>query len=392
MPDTVAIIVAAGRGTRFGEGVPKQYRNLAGEPILRRTVNAFLLHPRIAAVQVVIHPDDRATYAMATEGLDLLPPTLGGATRQESVYRGLEALAASPPDWVLIHDAARPLVDAPLIDRVLDALERTPGALPAVPVVDTLKKAAADNPTFVATTVDRTGLWRAQTPQGFHFAPLLAAHRQAVGANFTDDAAIAESLGLAVTLVIGSENNIKITSEEDLWRQERMIDCEKASHTKLQPEIRTGLGFDVHRFAAGDHVILGGISIPHTARLEGHSDADVALHALTDALLGAIAAGDIGTHFPPSDPQWRGAPSDRFLAHAASLVRAWGGAIVHVDLTLICERPKIGVHRPAMQQRIAEILGIEPERVSVKATTTERLGFTGRAEGIAAQAIATISR
>lgn len=384
MPDSVALIVAAGRGTRFGEGVPKQYRMLAGQPVLRRTVSAFLAHPRINDVLVVIHPDDRALYNQAVVGLAVLPPVDGGATRQESVIRGLERLAQRAPERVLIHDAARPNVDAALIDRVLDALVEAPAALPAVPVVDTLKKAAADQPNRVATTVDRAGLWRAQTPQGFRFDAILSAHRAALGRGFTDDAAIAESAGLAVALVAGSEDNVKITTEDDLSRQERMMG--------QMPDSRTGLGFDVHRFAEGDHVMLGGVAIPHTAGLEGHSDADVALHALTDALLGAIAAGDIGSHFPPSDAKWRGAPSHLFLAHAAGLVQAWGGAIVHVDITLICERPKIGPHRDAMQRRIAEILGISVDRVSVKATTTERLGFTGRQEGIAAQAVATVCR
>lgn len=384
MPETVALIVAAGRGTRFGEGLPKQYRDLGGTPLLRRTVGAFLTHPRIDEVLVVIHPDDRPLYEAAVNGLAVLPPIEGGATRQESVCRGLESLSERAPRQVLIHDAARPAVDPSLIDRVLDALAQTPAALPAVPVVDTLKRAADDDPTRVAATVERAGLWRAQTPQGFHFDAILAAHRMASGTGFTDDAAIAEHAGLAVTLVAGSEDNVKITTEDDLTRQERMFEP--------MQETRTGFGFDVHRFAEGDHVMLGGIAIPHTAGLEGHSDADVALHALTDALLGAVAAGDIGTHFPPSDAKWRGAPSDKFLAYAASLVRAWGGTIVHVDLTLICERPKIGPHREAIQQRIAAILAIAEDRVSVKATTTERLGFTGRQEGIAAQAIATVCR
>ncbi len=384
MRETVALIVAAGRGTRFGQGMPKQYRLLAGLPLLRRTLSVFLGHPRVHRVQVVIHPDDRDCYDAAVAGLALPPPLAGGATRQDSVCRGLEGLSATSPAYVLIHDAARPAVDATLIDRVLDALEQAPAALPAVPVVDTLKKAATDDPTRVATTVERAGLWRAQTPQGFHFDAILTAHRALRGAELTDDAAIAESAGLRVALVAGSEDNIKITSEEDLIRQERMMERPK--------ETRTGLGFDVHRFGPGDRVVLGGVPIAHSAGLEGHSDADVALHALTDALLGAIGAGDIGSHFPPSDAKWRGAPSHLFLAHAATLVRDWGGTIVHVDLTLICERPKIGPHRPAMQQRIAEILAIAADRVSVKATTTERLGFTGREEGIAAQAIATVSR
>jgi 2-C-methyl-D-erythritol 2,4-cyclodiphosphate synthase/2-C-methyl-D-erythritol 4-phosphate cytidylyltransferase len=384
MLETVALIVAAGRGSRFGEGMPKQYRMLGGTPVLRRTVSVFLAHPRVDQVRIVIHADDYAQYEECLAGLDLLPPVHGGATRQESVFLGLESLSELKPERVLIHDAARPAVDAGLIDRVLNALAEAPAALPAVPVVDTLKKAAADRPHQVAGTIDRAGLWRAQTPQGFHYDAILTAHRSTQGKNFTDDAAIAEHVGLAVTLVAGSEDNVKITTEDDLRRQERMIGS--------MSETRTGLGFDVHRFSEGDHVMLGGVAIPHSAGLEGHSDADVALHALTDALLGAIGAGDIGTHFPPTDTQWRGAPSHRFLEHAASLIRDWGGAVVHVDLTVICERPKVGPHRAAIQQRIAAILAIEPDRVSIKATTTERLGFTGRQEGIAAQAVATVCR
>ena len=287
---------------------------------------------------------------------------------------------------MLIHDAARPFVDAATIDRVIDALATAPAAIAALPVVDTLKRQTDGSedgaPPRSAATVARDGLWRAQTPQGFDFAAILAAHRRFAGTALTDDAAVAECAGLAVTLVAGNEENVKLTTEEDLRR----------AATRLPPasETRIGLGFDVHRFGPGDHVMLCGVAVPHTAGLEGHSDADVGLHALTDALLGAIAAGDIGQHFPPSDPQWRGAPSARFLAHAGKLVRDAGAAIVNVDVTIICERPRIGPHREAMQDRIAAILGLPAGRVSVKATTTERLGFTGRGEGIAAQAIAGV--
>lgn len=383
MRETVALIVAAGRGTRFGQGMPKQYRLLAGLPLLRRTLSVFLAHPRVHRVQVVIHPDDRDCYDAAVAGLDLPPPLAGGATRQDSVCRGLEGLSATSPAYVLIHDAARPAVDAALIDRVLDALEQAPAALPAVPVVDTLKKAATDGPTRVATTVERAGLWRAQTPQGFHFDAILTAHRALRGAELTDDAAIAETAGLRVALVAGSEDNIKITSEEDLTRQERMMERPQ--------ETRTGLGFDVHRFGPGDRVVLGACQSP-TVPASKVIPMPTSPCTRSPMHCWVPSAREISAATFPLRCQVAGAPSHLFLAHAAALVRDWGGTIVHVDLTLICERPKIGPHRPAMQQRIAEILAIAADRVSVKATTTERLGFTGREEGIAAQAIATVSR
>ena len=384
-PTTVALIVAAGRGSRFGGDVPKQYRPLGGETVLRRTLRAFLDHPRIGAVRTIVHPDDIDRYHRATAGLALLDPVAGGASRQESAHRGLASLAGDAPDHVLIHDAARPMVAPALIRRVLDALADTPAVLPALPVVDTLKRGAeaGSGGGRVAGTVDRSGLWRAQTPQGFHFRSILAAHEDAVGRELTDDAAIAEAAGLPVALVAGDEDNIKITSEDDLNRVARML--------RADYETRTGSGYDVHRFTAGDHLMLGGIALPHTAGLAGHSDADVVLHAITDAILGCIAAGDIGSHFPPSDPRWRGAASARFLAHAAGLVGDIGGVVRHIDVTIICERPKVGPYRDAMRASIAAILGIAASRVSVKATTTERLGFTGRGEGIAAHAVATIA-
>ncbi|WP_374448699.1 bifunctional 2-C-methyl-D-erythritol 4-phosphate cytidylyltransferase/2-C-methyl-D-erythritol 2,4-cyclodiphosphate synthase [Stella sp.] len=377
-----ALVVAAGRGLRFGGALPKQYGRLAGRPVLRHAVEALLRHPGVDGVRVVIHPDDRELYEAATAGLALADPVAGGATRADSVRSGLEALVPVAPRCVLVHDGARPLVDPDLVSRVLAALDDHAGAVPAVPVADTLKRAAGDG--TVAETVARAGLWRAQTPQGFHFQRLLAVHRgRPAGLEPTDDAQLLELAGEPVVLVPGSEDNIKITHDGDLARAERMLQGPAG-------EIRVGTGFDVHAFAAGDHVWLGGLRIAHDRGLAGHSDADVALHALTDAVLGAIGAADIGHHFPPSDPQWRGAASDRFLAHAAGLVAARGGAVVHVDLTIVCERPKIGPHRAAMVARIAGILGIAPDRVSVKATTTEGLGFTGRREGIAAQAVATV--
>ncbi len=383
MPSCIALIVAAGSGERFGSELPKQYLSLAGQPLVRRAIEAFRGHPAVSGVLVVYQPAHRALYDQATQGLGLPEPVPGGATRQDSGRLGLERLAAWPggaPDYVLIHDAARPLVDAETISRVVAALEHAPAAIAAVQVIDTLKKWVDG---FTAGTVDRSCLWRAQTPQGFRFSAILEAHRRLAGAGLTDDAAVAEAAGLPVALVPGSPDNIKVTTPIDLERAHRLLGGGV-------PDIRTGLGFDVHRFAPGDFVTLCGVRVPHSQSLEGHSDADVALHALTDALLGAISAGDIGSHFPPSDPQWRGVDSTVFLRHAVALVRARGGVIGHVDVTLICERPKVGPHRAAMVERLAEVLEVESGRVSVKATTTEKLGFTGREEGIAAQAIATV--
>ncbi|WP_225765591.1 bifunctional 2-C-methyl-D-erythritol 4-phosphate cytidylyltransferase/2-C-methyl-D-erythritol 2,4-cyclodiphosphate synthase [Inquilinus sp. Marseille-Q2685] len=378
MPRHAAVIVAAGTGERFGGSLPKQYRPLAGSTVLRRSVEAFRATGRFDDIVVVIRDEHRPLYDAATEDLGLPEPVTGGATRQDSVRAALEWLETRAPDRVLVHDAARPLVDRATIDRVLDALDDAEAAIAAVPVVDTIKRADAG---IAAGTVDRSGLWQAQTPQGFRFPALLAAHRAAAGEALTDDAAVAERQGIAVRLVEGHVDNFKITTEADLTRAERLLGG--------AADIRTGTGFDVHRLIPGDAVILCGIRIPHGFKLEGHSDADVGLHALTDALLGAIGAGDIGQHFPPSDERWRGADSAAFLAHAAELVRA-RGTILNVDVTLLCERPKVGPHRAAMVVRIAEILRIDAERVSVKATTTERLGFTGREEGIAAQASASV--
>jgi len=375
----VALVVASGRGQRFGGDRPKQYHPLAGRPLLRHGLLRLRAHPRVDAVCAVIHPDDEAAFAEAAAGLDLMAPVMGGPTRQESVRRGLESLAGADFEHVLVHDGVRPLVDQALIDRVLDALEDGPAVLPALPVSDTLKRASNLE---VLETVDRTGLYRAQTPQGFAFRAILEAHRAFKGAAMTDDAALAAALGLPVRLVAGDEDNIKITEPADLLRAGRLLSA------GLRP--RTGLGYDVHRTAPGDGVVLLGVRIASPFRLLGHSDADVGLHALTDALLGTIAAGDIGTHFPPSDARWAGADSALFIRHARQLIEDAGGVIEHVDVTLVCEQPKIGPHRPAMVTRVAELLGLGPERVSVKATTTERLGFTGRSEGIAAQAVATV--
>lgn len=377
----VALIVAAGRGERLGADLPKQYLNLAGLPVLRRSVMAFLRHPAVDEVVVVINPAHRDLYDTAVSGLGLPEPVSGGATRQQSVLKGLEALAtAGAPALVLIHDAARPLVDAATIDRTLAALGDHAGAIAATPLADTLKRGVNDQ---VSGTVDRSQLWRARTPQGFRFTDILAAHQAAQGRELTDDSAVAELAGLPVALVLSNPDNLKITHAADLARAERLIMMDSA-------DIRVGTGFDVHRFVDGDHLVLNGVRIPYEKAFLGHSDADVGLHAITDALLGAIGDGDIGQHFPPSDPQWAGADSARFLQHAAALVRARGGVIAHIDVTIICERPKVGPHRAAMVDRIAAILALSPDRVSVKATTTEQLGFTGRREGVAAQAVATV--
>jgi len=380
MSSCIALVVAAGRGTRLGAPLPKQYLPLGGVPVLRHGLRTLLAHPAIASVRVIIHPDDRAHCDAAAGGLDLMAPVDGGAQRQDSVRNGLESLAGEAPDLVLIHDGARPFLDHGVVDRVLAGLESHQGAIAALPVQDTVKRG---NGVRIVATIDRSALWRAQTPQGFHYRPILDAHRAAAGAELSDDAAVAERAGIAVALVEGSEDNFKVTTMDDLARAERHLAARNG-------DIRTGQGFDVHVFGPGDHVWLCGVAVPHAQGLVGHSDADVGLHALTDAMLGAIGAGDIGMHFPPSEPQWRGAPSHRFLRHAAGLVAAAGGSIAHVDVTIICERPKVGPHRAAMAVRIAEILALAPTRVNVKATTTEGLGFTGRGEGIAAQAVATI--
>lgn len=378
-PLTTALIVAAGRGRRFGGALPKQYAPLHGATVLRHTVQAFLAHPRVDGVRVVIHADDGDLYRAALDGLDLLEPVLGGATRQDSVRLGLESLADLGVDKVLIHDAARPFVDAPLIDGVVRALDDHAGAIPAVAVADTLKRGQDGE---ITETVPREGLFRAQTPQGFAFADILDAHQTFKGEELTDDAQLFERAHRQVAITPGHEDNFKITTEEDLMRAERLLS------ENVEP--RSGTGFDAHRFEVGDHVTLCGVEIPFGQGLKGHSDADVALHALTDAVLGASAQGDIGQHFPPSDPQWKGASSDQFLAHAAKLVRGLGGEIINVDVTIICEAPKIAPHKDAMAARVAEILAIDASRVSVKGTTTEGMGFTGRGEGIAAQALANV--
>mgnify|MGYP006150929157 FL=1 len=378
MSKSVALIVAAGRGHRFGGEMPKQYTQLDGAPVLRHTVMAFLSQPKIDHVRVVIHPDDMGLYEAATEGLGLKTPIFGGEERQDSVRLGLQQIADDAPDFVLIHDGARPYISADVISRVLDALGSAAGAIPTLPLTDTIKRVIDGK---IVATEDRFELWRAQTPQGFRYSDILNAHLKLTGQSLTDDAAICEAVGLTVVRVDGDDKNVKITT---------LSDIQASDNGEIFMETRSGIGFDVHRFADGDHVVLCGVKIAHTHSLEGHSDADVALHALTDALLGAVGEDDIGHFFPPSDEQWRGVASDQFVSHAVKLIDSKGGRIVNVDITMMCEAPKVGPYRLLMRERVATILKISPSRVNVKATTTEKLGFTGRGEGIAAQAIANV--
>jgi 2-C-methyl-D-erythritol 4-phosphate cytidylyltransferase / 2-C-methyl-D-erythritol 2,4-cyclodiphosphate synthase len=373
------LIVAAGKGERAGGPIPKQFAQLLGQPLLRCAIEAFTGRPD-CTVQVMIGAGHEAMYRQATHGLDLPPPVIGGATRQETVHLGLEAIARFTPEFVLIHDAARPLVSRLLIEGVVAALDAgADAAVPLLPVADTLRKLEDGR----WTTVPRAGLMRAQTPQGFRYIKIVKAHREHAAENVTDDMALAELAGLNIAIIPGEETNMKVTNVEDFAVAEQLLLARLG-------ETRTGSGFDVHRFVPGDHVWLCGVKIKHDHALEGHSDADAGLHALTDAILGAIGEGDIGLHFPPTDERWRGAPSWKFLDHAAGLVRAKGGTIIHCDVTLICERPKVSSYRDAMRARIAEILKMEVARISVKATTTEGMGFTGRREGLAAQAVATV--
>ena len=378
---TIALIVAAGRGTRAGGERPKQYQDLAGRTVLARSMAAFAGHPAVDKVRAVIHPDDKSLYRESAQGLELLGPVSGGATRQDSVRLGLASLTEFNPTKVLIHDGARPLVSAEIIERTIAALDATPGAIAAVPVRDTLKR-EAKNAAIISQTVARDNLWRALTPQGFRFADILGAHRGAKGLALTDDAAVAEHAGLVVALVEDHEDNLKITTAGDLARAGRAL--------AGRGDMRVGSGFDVHRFGPGDGVRLCGIEIPHSHGLAGHSDADVALHAVTDALLATVAGGDIGVHFPPGDARWAGADSATFVQFALEQIQNNGGLLTHLDLTIICEAPKIGPHRGAMAARLGELLDVDGGRINIKATTTEGLGFTGRGEGIAAQATATV--
>lgn len=382
------VIVAAGRGERAGQSTqgPKQYRLIGGRGVIARTIERFLAWPGCGPVAVAIHPGDHDLFDAAVPVRD---PRLivvdGGATRQASTRLALAALVPAAPDHVMIHDGVRPFIDNALLDRIAHALDPVSGVLPALPVAETLKRVEHGR---VVTTVDRNRLYAAQTPQAFPFDAIRAAHEAAHRAgrsDFTDDAAIGEWAGLAVRLVEGSSDNVKLTLARDIASADERLSAMSF------PDIRTGNGYDVHRFESGEAVTLCGVEIPHDRRLAGHSDADVALHALTDALLATCGAGDIGTHFPPSDPQWRGAPSRLFVEHAARLVREHGGRIANADVTLIAEEPRIGPHREAMVGALAAMLAIAPERVSVKATTNEKLGFVGRGEGIAAIATATVA-
>lgn len=371
---TGIIIVAAGRGTRAGGALPKQWQEVAGQPVARWTLRAFA---GLGPIVMVIHPDDHAQARATSAGMDVRL-VHGGADRATSVRAGLAALAEDAPDKVLIHDVARPCVSAEVIKTVLEALGTQAGAAPALAVTDALWTGFEGQ---VSGTKDRDGLYRAQTPQGFDFAQILAAHEAHPG-GAADDVAVARAAGMEVAIVPGDEANLKITTHGDFTRA--------ANHLRGNMDVRLGNGFDVHAFEDGDHVILCGVKIPHTQKLKGHSDADVGMHAVTDALYGALAEGDIGRHFPPSDPQWKGADSALFLRHAVDLARARGYAIGNIDLTLICERPKITPHAPEMITRMSDVMGLDPSRVSVKATTSEQLGFTGRQEGIAALATATL--
>ncbi len=390
MTKNAAVIVAAGRGSRLGgDGGPKQYRTVGNKSVLQRTIDCFVSHPQIDLIQVVIHSDDHELYSKSVEpDKKLLKPVFGGASRQASCKAGTDAIACHNCATVLIHDAARPFLSPAVISNVLDGVSSGTCSLPAVAVADTLKNANADG--HVASTLERNNLYLAQTPQGFVCKEIHKAHAQALAAgldDFTDDAAVAEWAGLRVKLVSGDRNNFKITTQNDLDAARERVEMT----TMMISDVRTGSGYDVHTLGPGDRVILCGIEIPHSQSLQGHSDADVGLHALTDALLGTIGEGDIGSHFPPSDPKWKGASSDQFLKHAVNLVSQAGGMITNLDVTLVCEAPKIGPHREAMRNRVAEICGIELQRVSVKATTNERIGFIGREEGIAALASANAS-
>ena len=375
-----AIIVAAGRGHRVGGEIPKQYLDIGGITVLRRTVNVFLKNESIDHIQIIIHPDDQSLYEMAVGDMNLPAPVYGGETRQQSVLNGLEAVSEQMPEYVLIHDAARPFLDQETLNTLIRAVEVSGAVIPALNVTDTIKYMSGDN---IDSTLDRNFLYRAQTPQAFRYKAIYMAHRRMENNDLTDDSAIAEKSGLKVRILPGSEDNFKITTENDLKKAEIMTGI---NYT----DVRIGYGMDVHAFKDGDHVILGGVKIPHDKSLKGHSDADVALHAITDAILGAIAMGDIGEHFPPNDDKWKGAGSDIFLKHAAKLVDEADGVIANIDLTIICEAPKIGPHRDLIRDRISELIDLDIARVSVKATTTEKLGFAGKGEGIMAQAVATI--
>ena len=388
MPEQIiALLVAAGKSERMQTDVPKPYLQIGDDNLMRRAVKAFINHPEIDGVRVVIRREHHALYKQAISGLTLFPCVMGADTRQESVHLGLESIAHRNPHYVLVHDIARPLASPELISRVVAALKTNKAAIPALSITDTVKRASGGN---AGETIPRENLYTVQTPQGFHFDTILAAHRQLASMGLPDDAALMEHLGTPVALVEGDPNNIKITTQTDLEHMQKLL--------ALNSETRIGMGYDVHPLMLHDseahinqqHVKLCGVNIPFTHFLVGHSDSDVGLHALVDAILGAIGDGDIGTHFPPEDRKWQGANSSRFLLHAYELLTARGGELVNLDLTLICERPKIAPHRAQMIAHISQLLKLAPDRISIKATTTEKLGSLGRGEGIAAQAVATV--
>ena len=384
MAGIAAIVVAAGRGTRAGGDIPKQFQPIGGVHMLRVTLQAFAGHPQVALTQPVVHRDDIARFEAAATGLATLAPAFGGATRQSSVLAGLEALAPRRPETVLIHDAARPFVTPDLISRAIEAAKKTGAAVPALALTDTVKTVESDG--RISRTIDRATLRTVQTPQAFAFEAIYDAHRKAAAegrADFTDDAALAEWAGLTVNTFDGEPGNIKLTTADDFRRARALQESELG-------DVRLGSGIDVHAFGPGDHVTLGGARIAHNRALTGHSDADVVLHALVDAILGALADGDIGVHFPPSDPQWKGASSDKFVDFAMKRLAKRGGRVAHIDVNLLCEAPRIGPHRDAMRGNIAALCRIDIDRVAIKATTSEGLGFTGRGEGIAAFVTATV--
>ena len=384
----VAVIVAGGSGLRAGGGLPKQYQLVGGKPIIRWTLEAFLNHPLISRVQTVIGIGHEAMFAEATHGLTaLLAPVSGGGSRQDSCRAGIEACAAFAPSKILIHDAARPFLSPELISNVITELDHAPAVIPGLPVADTMKYAPSG---MIERTVDRASLWFVQTPQGFRYEQILSAHRRALAdgkVSFTDDAAVAEYAGMKVQIVAGEQKNRKLTTTHDIVEADR----EHSSNSfENLPDVRMGQGIDFHVFEKGSHVNLCGVQIPHTYKLKGHSDADVALHAVTDAILGAIGEADIGQHFPPSDKQWKGAASSIFVAKAMELLRARGGLLAHVDITILAEAPRIGPHLAEMKASLQNLLGIAGDRIAIKATTTERMGAIGRKEGMSASAIATV--
>jgi len=382
MSDCIALILSGGAGQRFGDAIPKQYLPLVDRAVIRHAVDAFLNHPNIDHVRIVRRPQDQIFYDNVFDDLKILEPVDAGETRQDSARLGLESLKDLDPDTVLIHDGARPFPTEKLITRTLDALKVYPAAIPVLPVLDTIKEINT-NKNLVNKTINREKLFRAQTPQGFNFKSILNAHRKNKKKELTDDAMIAEKDNLEIATVPGDEINLKITTPEDLKLARKFL-------MQRNGDSRVGTGYDVHTFEKGDHVMLCGVKIPYKRGLKGHSDADIGIHALTDAILGAIAEGDIGSHFPPKEKKWQNASSSIFLMHAASLVKKLDGRIINVDMTIICEEPKIAPYRNQMRQQISKILALPVSSTSIKATTTEKLGFLGRGEGIAAQAVATV--